>query len=157
GQGELRPMAINPWERRRPRLLALEGSPLRKPGMRGRLRSQGGSADLQISPPQTSTSTSSSERKQMISGRSRRCKAWAVSIAITVLFFALGVAKAEDGYRLWLRYDPLPKQVIDGYRPRVTAIVAQGGSATMEAIREELAAGFSGLLGGSIPVLERLD
>src|SRR5262245_48635285 len=43
-------------------------------------------------------------------------------------------AKAEDGYRLWLRYDPLQKEMIEVYQPRITSVVAPGGSATMEAI-----------------------
>jgi alpha-glucuronidase len=92
----------------------------------------------------------------MSSGRSRRCQAWTVSIA-AILFLAAASAKAEDGYRLWLRYDPLPKQALEGYRPRVAAVIAQGDSATARAIREELATGLSGLLGAPIPVAERLD
>src|SRR5262245_37787137 len=66
-------------------------------------------------------------------------------------------AKAEDGYRLWLRYDPLPKEMVKVYRPRVTSIVAPGGSATMEAIRSELINGCAGLLGGSIPAAEKVE
>src|SRR5215468_5169251 len=66
-------------------------------------------------------------------------------------------AAAEDGYRLWLRYDLLPKEMIDAYRPRVTSVVAPGGSATLEAIRSELTDGCAGLLGGSIPIAEKVE
>jgi alpha-glucuronidase len=93
----------------------------------------------------------------MISGWSRSYKAWVASIAVVALSFAGVIVKAEDGYRLWLRYDPLPKQVIDAYRPLVTSIVAQGDSATMAAIRSELTGGLAGLLGGPIPVRERVE
>lgn len=66
-------------------------------------------------------------------------------------------AAAEDGYRLWLRYDPLPKEKVEVYRPRATSVVAPGGSATLEAIRRELVNGCSGLLGGSIPLAEKIE
>ena len=42
---------------------------------------------------------------------------------VAILLFGGAITKAEDGYRLWLRYDPLPKQSIDVYRPRVTSVV----------------------------------
>jgi alpha-glucuronidase len=63
---------------------------------------------------------------------------------------------AEDGYRLWLRYDPLPNLMIDAYRSRVTAIVVHGRSATLDALRAELVEGCSGLLGNPVPVAEDL-
>ncbi len=66
-------------------------------------------------------------------------------------------AKAEDGYRLWLRYDPLPKQMIDVYRSRVTSVVVPSNSATFDAIRAELVNGCTGLLGSSIPGLSNVD
>ncbi len=73
------------------------------------------------------------------------------------MFFAGASARAEDGYRLWLRYDPLPERMIAIYRPRVTAIVAPGDSATLRAVREELVNGCAGLLGGSIAATETVD
>ncbi len=66
-------------------------------------------------------------------------------------------AGAEDGYRLWLRYDPLPAQMRGSYQPRVTAIVAPGKSATMEAIRAELTSGCTGLLGRAVPLSGEVD
>ncbi len=65
--------------------------------------------------------------------------------------------RAEDGYRLWLRYERLPAQVIDGYRARLASVVVQGGSATLDAIRRELVDGFSGLLGQPVPLAEDVD
>jgi alpha-glucuronidase len=76
---------------------------------------------------------------------------------VAVLFFMGAEAKAEDGYRLWLRYDPLPKQMVDSYRPLVTSIVVPGKSATLDAIRRELLSGCAGLLGTPNSVAENVD
>src|SRR5439155_244677 len=43
----------------------------------------------------------------------RSCKALIASIAVAIIFVTGAISKAEDGYRLWLRYDPLPKRTID--------------------------------------------
>ena len=37
----------------------------------------------------------------------RSCKALIASIAVAIIFVTGAISKAEDGYRLWLRYDPL--------------------------------------------------
>jgi alpha-glucuronidase len=66
-------------------------------------------------------------------------------------------ARAEDGYRLWLRYDPLPRRSIDAHRPRVTSVVVPAGSATLGAIRTELVDGCSGLLGRPVPTASAVD
>ena len=47
--------------------------------------------------------------------------------------------------------------MIEAYRPRVTSIVAPGGSATLEAIRSELSNGCAGLLGGAVTVAEKIE
>ena len=61
--------------------------------------------------------------------------------------FASAPTNADDGHRLWLRYEPLPAQNAKSYQERVTILVAPGNSATQIAIRQELVAGCSGLLG----------
>jgi alpha-glucuronidase len=66
-------------------------------------------------------------------------------------------SRAEDGYRLWLRYDRLPERVIDSYRPRLASVVVPGGSATLDVIRTELVDGFSGLLGHPVTVAADVD
>jgi alpha-glucuronidase len=86
---------------------------------------------------------------------------------LSLLAFCLAIvatAHAEDGYRLWLRYDPVAdaslrrsyveaiKQVAlatDSSRP---AFFRTG---TLEAARDELAAGLRGLLGTDIPVVDQ--
>ena len=72
------------------------------------------------------------------------------SLTVIILLLLVANANAEDGYRLWLRYDALPSQMIAVYRPRVTAITVTGDSATLLAIRSELANGFAGLLGAPV-------
>ena len=84
-------------------------------------------------------------------GHSRSCRGYLVCL-IAALQVLLGAAvKAEDGYRLWLRYDALPEPARDAYRPRVTSLVAPGDSATLDAIRRELVNGCAGLLGQPLP------
>jgi alpha-glucuronidase len=61
------------------------------------------------------------------------------------------VAPAEDGYRLWLRYDPIqePAQV-RAYRNSASSIVVEGRSPTARALCQELQRGLSGLLGTAV-------
>jgi alpha-glucuronidase len=72
------------------------------------------------------------------------------------VFFA-GAARGEDGYRLWLRYDPLPRQIIEVYRPRVASVVVEGHSPTLDAAHTELVSGCSGLLGRSVPLAKKVE
>jgi alpha-glucuronidase len=76
---------------------------------------------------------------------------------LAIAALALGVSlRAETGYNLWLRYDAAadPAQRA-AYRRSITAIVAPAGSATTAVIAEELARGLSGLLGTSVPRVDR--
>lgn len=63
----------------------------------------------------------------------------------------LSTAHADDGYRLWLRYDPLPADKIAAYKPRVASIVAPTSSPAQTAAQKELIDGCSGLLGQPVP------
>ncbi len=59
---------------------------------------------------------------------------------------------AEDGYRLWLRYDPLPETVRSDYAAAFTEIVTPANpSPTVALARDELARGLGGLLGSTVP------
>jgi alpha-glucuronidase len=90
-----------------------------------------------------------------VSYRSR--KGFIICLCTALQFFAAARAGAEDGYRLWLRYEPLPRRAISLYRPVVTAVVVQGKSATLDIIRAELADGCSRLLGQSVPVAGEVE
>lgn len=37
------------------------------------------------------------------------------------LWLSVTTLRAEDGYRLWLRYEPLPAAVATGYQARITS------------------------------------
>jgi alpha-glucuronidase len=71
------------------------------------------------------------------------------SFVLLVLF--CGSLKADDGYRLWLRYEPLP------HRVSIKSIAVQGKSATFDVIRSELSQGCAGLLGAPVIVGESND
>lgn len=60
--------------------------------------------------------------------------------------------RAEDGYRLWLRYDQVTDQAkLRHYRQAIRNFMIAGESATLSAAREELTLGLKGLLGAHIP------
>ncbi|HNU43224.1 MAG: alpha-glucuronidase [Bacteroidetes bacterium OLB12] len=66
-------------------------------------------------------------------------------ILYLLLPFAL---RAEDGYRLWLRYDKIPDtRLVNQYKKELTTLSIQGQSPTLTIIRDELNRGLSGLLG----------
>src|SRR5262245_44184361 len=87
----------------------------------------------------------------------RRMFGFVLCLAVASQLSAGVTARAEDGYRLWLRYDPLPGRALHAYRPRVTSVVVPGGSATLSAIRTELVDGSSGLLGRPVPTASVVD
>jgi alpha-glucuronidase len=76
-----------------------------------------------------------------------------LALLISLLFQPLlcAAATADDGHRLWLRYDPLPAELAATHRTQLAALVAPGVSATMDAIRKELGMAIPGLLGRAIP------
>jgi len=78
-----------------------------------------------------------------------------LKVLVTVLFFSsLTVLNAEDGYRLWLRYDLIDNPaVLTQYRKAITGYMAAGNSQTIEAAKNELQMSLSGLLGSQIPVV----
>lgn len=80
-----------------------------------------------------------------------------ICLVFAFLICGVGTAKADDGYRLWLRYDALPSRIIAVYRPRVTGVVVTGNSATLNAIRSEIVSGLTGLLGGTVPVASDIN
>jgi len=63
-------------------------------------------------------------------------------------------AKADDGYRLWLRYDQLPPTSLKMYRQLITSISVEGKSKTFDVIRDELTLGCSKLLGTPIKLVQ---
>ncbi len=83
---------------------------------------------------------------------------WSARLAWTLLVLAIlarsGVASAETGHDLWLRYAPIRDAALrDAYRRQLTAIVVSGESPTARVARNELRRGLSGLLGVEVPTL----
>ena len=79
-----------------------------------------------------------------------------VLAAAATLILAAG-ASAEDGYRLWLRYDPIDDAALRrAYAEALPEIVAPGTpQGPLAAARDELVAGLRGLLDADVPVVAR--
>ena len=76
-------------------------------------------------------------------------------IALAALLVASLAAsgRAEDGSRLWLRYDPIADSTRRAtLRAAITSIVISPASPTLRVAADELEKGTSGLLGTPIPV-----
>jgi alpha-glucuronidase len=66
-----------------------------------------------------------------------------------ILFLTLSAVHSEDGYRLWLRYDPITnKAVATGYKKHITGWMVQGNSPTLSLVKKEIQQGLTGLIGG---------
>lgn len=71
---------------------------------------------------------------------------------LLVFLSGCAVVKADDGYRLWLRYAQLPATSVTIYRQRIKSIAVRGNSVTVAAIRNELRTGCMGLLGAPVEI-----
>lgn len=77
-------------------------------------------------------------------------------LIIFLSFFSF--TKAEDGYRLWLRYDQIANpQKLGEYNQLIKGWMIAGESPTLTAAGEELTRGLSGLLGHTVPVVKSVD
>jgi alpha-glucuronidase len=75
-----------------------------------------------------------------------------------MLFFGTAApVQAEDGYRLWLRYDPLPRNLRHSYTRHVSELVIGANGASARAATAELERGLAGLLGTPLPIRSRAD
>jgi alpha-glucuronidase len=71
---------------------------------------------------------------------------------MAVLLFT-GTLWAEDGYRLWLRYDKISQpELLSHYREHITEVVIQQSCPTFKAVQQELQEGLRGLLGKKIRI-----
>jgi len=81
----------------------------------------------------------------------------AKALSALILLMVTPPAHAEDGYRLWLRYDPLPPPVRQRYKAAATEIVVQSDGLIARSAASELQRGLSGLLGVPVPRKTRVD
>ncbi len=76
---------------------------------------------------------------------------------LLVLMFVAGLGiqnlAADDGYRLWLRYDKISNnEVLQEYRSSVQEVILNDNSETFSLIKQEISNGLNGLLGKDISV-----
>lgn len=65
--------------------------------------------------------------------------------------------RAEDGYRLWLRYDKVSDPgVLRQYQRSVQGMIIEGNSPTLRIVQKELETGLSAMLGRSVPVVQKI-
>ncbi|MDR6675645.1 alpha-glucuronidase family glycosyl hydrolase [Xanthomonas sp. 1678] len=73
------------------------------------------------------------------------------------LLLPAAAAQAEDGYDLWLRYQPLPEVQAAPWRAAATQLVAGADTPLQVAARDELRRGLGGLLGAEPPLAASAD
>jgi alpha-glucuronidase len=79
-------------------------------------------------------------------------KLYIAMIALVFISIFNSSANADDGYRLWLRYDLVSNsQRLKQYRRLVKGWMIEGNSPTTAATKQELRIGLDGLLGMRIP------
>jgi alpha-glucuronidase len=63
----------------------------------------------------------------------------------------------EDGYRLWLRYEPVDAARRERYRADLSHVVLDATSPTLLAARRELERGLTGLTGAAVPIADGVE
>ncbi len=88
----------------------------------------------------------------------RRAFLYKIFILLTVSLAVITPAHAEDGYEMWLRYQPVTEQKLrKAYQQQLGAIVAEGSSPTLQAATTELQRGLGGLLAKPVAISEKLS
>jgi alpha-glucuronidase len=78
--------------------------------------------------------------------------------ALVLVVLSAAPAPAEDGYELWLRYEPVSDPALRAsYRRALSRMLMPGNSPTLRAAREELVRGLGGLLGTEIATVPQLS
>ncbi len=84
-----------------------------------------------------------------------------VFLVLPVFLFIVahdGTAYADDGYRLWLKYDLITnQQKLNEYRQSIKAWSVEGSSPTIEAAEHELRIALDGLLGSTVPEVNSMN
>lgn len=80
------------------------------------------------------------------------------SFWLCLFFISSVIAKAEDGYRLWLRYDLVSNTpLLTAYRNNISTIHFPANSPSLIAAKDELLMGLEGLLGKKIQLQNTLS
>src|ERR1700754_4141053 len=75
---------------------------------------------------------------------------WRILLTILSALWVFGVANqacAEDGYKLWLRYQPVDSVEKARVEPLVTHYVGPSRNPTIDAAMDEFARGLNGMIG----------
>jgi alpha-glucuronidase len=79
-------------------------------------------------------------------------------VFMATMVAGVSFANADDGYRLWLKYDLISDvRLLREYRKLIHASMIKGESATIQAARNELQNGLNGLLGSTIPQVNNVN
>jgi alpha-glucuronidase len=71
---------------------------------------------------------------------------------LIISLFLIATLKAEDGYRLWLRYDPISdQQLLESYNKLIKGMMIEGSSPAMLVAEDEIKSGLKIMLGKEIP------
>ncbi|QEC40610.1 alpha-glucuronidase family glycosyl hydrolase [Pseudobacter ginsenosidimutans] len=74
-------------------------------------------------------------------------------IAFILAIFITGFCKAETGYELWLRYQPIANaQYVNACKQLIRSLEIKGTSPTLRAARSELERGLNGMLRINLPL-----
>lgn len=77
-------------------------------------------------------------------------KKYCLTLLFLIPFFS--ILKAEDGYRLWLRFDPIDNEMLrSAYQSQFKQIYVDGASQILTTAGTELTESLSGLLGKPLP------
>lgn len=88
----------------------------------------------------------------------QRAFLYKIFILLTVLCNLPLFAHAEDGYEMWLRYQPVAEQKLrTAYQQQLGGIVAEGESPTLQAAINELQRGLTGLLAKPVSISKKLS
>jgi alpha-glucuronidase len=72
-------------------------------------------------------------------------------LCLCLFFFSVLAVSADDGYRLWLRYELVSSaKLLANYRSAITSIHFPGTSPSLNAAKDELQMGLEGLLGKKV-------
>jgi alpha-glucuronidase len=76
-----------------------------------------------------------------MSGRARR-------LVIVALVLTIGEVFAEDGYRLWLRYDPINNsELVKEYKQAIQSVYLEKTSPTLTVAKNELGGRYKRFVG----------
>lgn len=78
-----------------------------------------------------------------------KCAFFTFLFVSIILFNSISIA--DDGYRLWLKYDKIPNKTLrNQYLKQISSFYFEGNSPTIQVAKEELSIGLKGLLGKNI-------